>query len=78
MVFRAQPETSDALIVEISEALEAICDAPLRWPKYVHGTHRFLLRRFPFPIIYLDDPDFVNIVAVAHFKRRPGYWRQRV
>ncbi|HEX4427189.1 MAG TPA: hypothetical protein VH079_17450 [Terriglobales bacterium] len=28
---------------------------------------------FPFSVVYLDDPDFVSIVAVAHSKRKPGY-----
>ena len=76
--FERSPETSDALIVEISDALETICEAPQRWPKYLHGTRRFLLHRFPFAVVYLDDADFVNVIAVAHHKRRPGYWKERV
>jgi len=31
-----------------------------------------------FSIIYLDDPDTVTFVAIAHNKRRPEYWRQRI
>jgi plasmid stabilization system protein ParE len=50
---------------------------PQRWPKYLHGTRRFVLRRFPFSIIYLDDYD-VNIVAVAHNKRKPGFCKRRL
>jgi toxin ParE1/3/4 len=33
---------------------------------------------FPYAVIYLDQPDLVWIVAVMHFKRRPGYWRERL
>lgn len=33
---------------------------------------------FPYAIIYLDQPDRVWIVAVAHFKQRPGYWKKRL
>jgi hypothetical protein len=36
------------------------------------------MRRFPFSVEYLDDPELVTIVAVAHSKRRPGYWKDRV
>jgi plasmid stabilization system protein ParE len=61
-----------------SDAIRHIVDAPQRWPKYLHGTRRFLLHRFPFSFIYLDDPDAVNIIAVAHGKRRPGYWKVRL
>jgi hypothetical protein len=37
-----------------------------------------VLNTFPFSIVYLDDPDAVKIVAVAHHKRRPGYWKGRL
>lgn len=76
--FERSPEASDALIAEISEAIESICKYPQRWPKYRHGTHRLLLRRFPFSIVYLEDADFVDVIAVAHHKRKPGYWKKRV
>lgn len=35
-----------------------------------------MLRRFPFSIIYVVDQEIL-IIAVAHAKRRPGYWRKR-
>jgi len=36
------------------------------------------MRRFPFSIVYYVADDTIRIVAVAHAKRRPGYWRTRV
>lgn len=36
------------------------------------------MQRFPFFVIYLDDPDVIRIIAVAHSKRRPGYWKNRL
>jgi hypothetical protein len=39
---------------------------------HLHGTRRFVLDRFPFSIVYLDTAEFVNIVAVAHGKPKPG------
>ena len=33
--------------------------------------------RFPYAVVYLDLPDRVWIVAVMHFKQRPGYWAER-
>ncbi|HKZ74554.1 MAG TPA: type II toxin-antitoxin system RelE/ParE family toxin, partial [Steroidobacteraceae bacterium] len=40
------------------------------------SMHRSLvLRRFPFALIYRIDPTAVRIVAVAHKRRKPGYWR---
>ena len=36
------------------------------------------LRRFPYAIIYLDEPARVWVVAVADLRRRPGYWARRL
>jgi toxin ParE1/3/4 len=71
-------DASVAFISAIADALESIAETPRRWPEYLHGTRRFILQRFPFSVIYFDEPDVVNIVAVAHHKRRPGYWRRRI
>ncbi|MGA9511397.1 MAG: type II toxin-antitoxin system RelE/ParE family toxin [Candidatus Sulfotelmatobacter sp.] len=62
----------------VSSAIRLIAESSQRWPKYLHGTRRLVMRRFPFSVIYLDEPDLVIIVAVAHSKRRPGYWKDRV
>ena len=39
---------------------------------------RMLLHRFPFSIIYSVEADAILVVAVAHYGRRPGYWKSRV
>lgn len=76
--FARSPEASAAFLVTLSEALETIARSPARWPKFLHGTRRILLQRFPFSIVYLDDPDVISIVAVAHNSRKPGYWKGRL
>jgi hypothetical protein len=42
------------------------------------NTRRFSLRRFPYSIVYLVEPDGITVIALAHHRRRPGYWRRRV
>lgn len=42
------------------------------------SLRRILLHRFPFSLIYSAETDGILIVAVAHYGRRPGYWRSRV
>jgi plasmid stabilization system protein ParE len=71
-------EASDEFVAEVLGAIKSIREAPHRWPKYLHGTRRFVLDRFPFSIVYLDTDELVNIVAVAHAKRKPGYWKGRL
>lgn len=62
---------------ELAEAESAIRSLPSAWPPYDHGTRRFLLRRYPFGVVYRIEPRRILIVAVAHGHRRPGYWRDR-
>jgi toxin ParE1/3/4 len=63
---------------EVATSIRTIADVPLRWPIYLYGARRFILQRFPFSVVYLDDPDLVTIIAIAHSKRKPGYWKERV
>lgn len=71
-------DASREFMAEVDAAVEEILQAPHRWAKYLYGTRRFVMQRFPFSIVYLDDPDLITIIAVAHSKRRPGYWKDRV
>jgi plasmid stabilization system protein ParE len=41
------------------------------------SVRRVLVRGFPYAVIYRLDPEGAFILAVAHVRRRPGYWRQR-
>jgi toxin ParE1/3/4 len=66
-----------AFMAELDRAVDSIADAPDRWPGYLHGTRRFLLRRFPFLVVYRQVPNGIEVVAVAHGRRRPGYWKGR-
>jgi toxin ParE1/3/4 len=40
-------------------------------------TRRVLVPRFPYQIVYHVRPTEVVVVAIAHLKRRPGYWKTR-
>ena len=41
-------------------------------------TRRALVARFPYQAVYRIRPAEIVIVAIAHLKRRPGYWKNRV
>lgn len=42
------------------------------------GARRFLVKRFPYALAYRDLGEVIRIDAVAHTRRRPGYWLKRV
>ena len=41
------------------------------------GARRLPVRRFPYFVVYRERPDYLQIIAIAHQSRRPGYWRTR-
>jgi len=65
------------LASEVSRTIASIAKAPQRWPVGIHGARKFLLRRFPFAVVYRELPTVIQVVAVAHGHRRPGYWKDR-
>jgi plasmid stabilization system protein ParE len=41
------------------------------------STRRVVVSRFPYQVVYHLSPADITIVAVAHLKRRPDYWKTR-
>jgi hypothetical protein len=37
-----------------------------------------VLRKFPYLIVYRQAEEGIEIVALVHGRRRPGYWRERI
>jgi plasmid stabilization system protein ParE len=62
---------------ELEEAFNAIAEDPDRWPVYLGGTRRYLLRRYPFLVVYRQIGDVIQVIAIAHGRRKPGYWISR-
>jgi toxin ParE1/3/4 len=62
---------------QVMHAVQLINEAPQRWPSYHHHTRKFVLHRFPFLVIYRELSGVIQILAVAHAHRRPGYWKTR-
>jgi len=62
---------------EAEHAIEVVAEQPSRWPVFFGSIRRYVFPRFPFTLIYRGDSKQVQIIAVAHQKRRPQYWKQR-
>jgi plasmid stabilization system protein ParE len=63
---------------EVERAVNSIAKLPMTWPVIEGELRRRLVRRFPFGILYRIEPEEIVIVAVAHLRRKPGYWRERI
>ncbi len=62
----------------IEQARTAIQDAPELWADYLYGTRRYLLKRFPFVVVFRIKEGRIQVVAIAHGRRTPGYWKDRI
>ncbi len=66
------------LLSVVQHVLQEIRRNPALGAPYKNTEFRhYLVRRFPYVIFYLELDDVVWIIAVAHGKRRPDYWRRR-
>ena len=75
-------EESDALAGrlydEIHRLITDVCVARRLFRVVAKPLRRHFSETFPYAILYVENPDSIAIYAVAHFKRRPGYWRERL
>jgi toxin ParE1/3/4 len=65
------------LLIEFEAAMDLIAESPGRWPRISRRYRRFVLGRFPFSIVYRLRGGCVEVIALAHHRRRPGYWTGR-
>lgn len=67
-----------AFLKAVESTIHELSQNPLRWRKISGQFRRFLLKRFPYGVIYSITEDEIFIAAVMHLKRKPGYWKNRL
>lgn len=65
---------------EIEKSLQNILKYPERWPISFKNIQKYNMSRFPFSLYYVFEKelDKIIILAVAHQRRKPGYWKKRI
>jgi plasmid stabilization system protein ParE len=66
-----------AFIAEFERALEVLREHPNLGAPWRAMTRRFPLRRFPYTAVYVVKGAELRVIALAHQRRRPGYWSGR-
>jgi toxin ParE1/3/4 len=64
-----------AFLDSVDAALATLQRNPALGRADKRGRRRWLVRRFPFLIIYRTQGQFLHVLAVAHTSRRPDYWK---
>jgi plasmid stabilization system protein ParE len=67
-----------AFVAELEVAWERIAEGPSRWPKGACNTRKYLLKRFPYHVVYRIAAEDIVVIAVASGRRGPGFWLRRL
>jgi toxin ParE1/3/4 len=62
---------------EVDSGFARIREYPDAAPLVPKRARRLVLAKFPFSLIYETRADCLMILAVAHHRKRPYYWRVR-
>ena len=71
------PGLGERLGAEVKRVTDLLLKYPDIGREVGAERRKFSLDRFPFTLIYAPSPDVLYILAVAHDRRRPNYWRSR-
>ena len=67
----------DRFVAQIEVAAKLAVSMPGIGSPYKHGTRRVFPKDFRFSVVYREHGQVLWIIAVAAFRRKPGYWRHR-
>ena len=70
----ANLELGLAFVAEFERGVNTVLENPKVGAVFRGTRRRYLLRRFPYSMIYQTKRDEIRVIAVAHQRRRPGYW----
>lgn len=68
---------ADAFRKEVLEAIDGLSRTADMWPADDDDVRRYVLSHFPFTVHYEIQGSDTIVLAVAHQRRRPGYWRDQ-
>lgn len=66
-----------AFVQELTHVVRLAAQSPGTWPIVFGTTRRVVCPRFPFDLVFRTRGEAVEIVALAHHRRRPDYWYNR-
>lgn len=73
-------DAADGFAAEIAHGVRRIRELPHAWPMWRGrpDVRVRLVQRYPYSLVYIVRDPKIVIIAVAHQRRRPGYWLSRM
>jgi plasmid stabilization system protein ParE len=75
---RERPGSGDRLVAAFVTARDFVLQFPNSGRPGPLGTRSWKISGFRYHIVYVIRGDVIFIIAIAHDRRRPGYWRSRL
>lgn len=72
-----RPGLGTEFLAAVRDALAAVEEAPRRYPVIRNDVRRAMVRRFPYSILYVAEPDATVVLACFHGRRDPRRWHDR-
>lgn len=74
-----RPGLGASYLAEFEMILVHVCESPHRYPVEMKpDLQRVQMKRFPYSVLYRDVSGTIQVLAVAHHRRRPQYWLGRL
>ena len=74
-----QPGLGAVYLAEFESVMKRVCEGPDRYPIEMEpDIRRIRMNRLPFTVLYREKDSVVQVLAVAHQRRRPQYWLGRL
>jgi toxin ParE1/3/4 len=71
------PGLGKSFSAEVENTISLVRQFPEAGAPDILGCRRVVVARFPYSLFYRQMTDAILVVAVAHQRRRPAYWRRR-
>jgi plasmid stabilization system protein ParE len=71
-------DAAESFLDSVRAAIDQAVSFAMSGQRYLAGTRRIVVRDFPYLLVYRQRASQVEVIAVAHTSRRPGYWRDRL
>lgn len=70
----------EAAVSHLLRRLRRLPGSAPRWPR-LRGSfevRKAIVKRHPYLVVYTLLPEQIVILAIAHTRKKPGYWRERI
>lgn len=75
---KVAPGIGMTFITKVHTAISFIKQNPFASEEIDSGIRKKVISRFPYNILYSIEAGIIIIIAIAHQKRRPGFWQSRL